>query len=811
LKKLLATAMALVMTASTLASFPVTAFAHECNTCGVSNNTIQEEEVNPYVTGGRIRNTETVALNWDANFTSVDGIEFDPDRPWTEDEYGTIWQDGIPFANMDNVFIFDTPAFQSHRLLNEGRDPVGYQSEQQLDRVDQMIRDYVNRRQIPLEQILANSQVEAPFMIINDELVNVPTDGLVLLDFDMEWVHPQARVAPEWMQPAYLMHDSTLETRGSRLIPGLVVPEYTENHPGGWVFVHEMFLPMDITQLTLNLRPDFTGIDYIPDFDEFLDTWDSIANPFARVAFVEEFPHLEDYFGNIYEHVYYFYDKREGEFVPYSELQVAGVLAEDFISRPTPRLGTATTSLPLSVVPGTDSPEYAWTMRFRQNGNYLQTSMGNTSISLVFTQFRVTYGNGVYLRAFCAHPWRQTPPTTTVNVTGVPPVIGMLGLYPWNLSTPNTAGRSVQGYTYSRVGAAAAAASSTGVTYHVIPGRTPIQSQVDLYWTATGNLVTGHPDRHSELTTFTLDGTESRPGTNITVEGEKGVPISIPVSFPDPSRVYFAWTVVLAEGQPQVNIESNINFAEVNTGGVSDFTFTIPEDFDEDEVILIFRPWHQESLASGLRGEGGTAQDVWTALPWFWWEITILLEPVCDPVTVTSEEAISLAPLFGLSVNIDQDVLDCITDIEPMVGTYEEYGDSFEGNCFDEEEWEFHVQGYLVPMMIALLEGLDAEEKEEEEEEEYENGECTPSEVDLCGDFSCYEFERDDNTDEQDEGSTGLQDEEEFDLRWNNIAFAFAETHMATEGFNNNGPSSPAGSINLTRTSEVFQAMAGNI
>ena len=191
-----------------------------------------------------------------------------------------------------------------------------------------------------------------------------------------------------------------------------------------------------------------------------------------------------------------------------------------------------------------------------------------------------------------------------------------------------------------------------------------------------------------------------------------------------------------------------------------------------------------------------------------------VVEGICDgklTVFMTPEEAIAMAEALGIPLNLEPAVLECISDIDPLVGTWADFGGDFEGDCTS-EEWEDHVLERLLPEMLATLAAVDPDCKDDKPPpppQEPPADDCTPEEVDLCGDYECYEFTRGDNTDEQDEGLTGLQDEEEIELRWNNIAFAFAETHMATSGFNNAGPSTPAPNINLTRTSEVFQAMAG--
>ena len=95
------------------------------------------------------------------------------------------------------------------------------------------------------------------------------------------------------------------------------------------------------------------------------------------------------------------------------------------------------------------------------------------------------------------------------------------------------------------------------------------------------------------------------------------------------------------------------------------------------------------------------------------------------------------------------------------------------------------------------------------------NGDCiTESELEWdylyessCdGPLECDEFEREDHIDD---GIVGKVDYDQTVLRWNNIPFAFAETNMATDGFSNWGPSTPTPYISLSKTREVFQAMAG--
>jgi len=192
------------------------------------------------------------------------------------------------------------------------------------------------------------------------------------------------------------------------------------------------------------------------------------------------------------------------------------------------------------------------------------------------------------------------------------------------------------------------------------------------------------------------------------------------------------------------------------------------------------------------------------------------VEPICgapkQDVTVTSADILALGGGTGLS----QEVLDCITELSITID-WPGYGDQSPFDCTDPEEiplWEEWAFNLGVQLLLAEMQGIDPADKEPPPEEctlpkDPPPGDCTPWDFQICGSHECYDYNRGDNTDEQDQGTTGLQDEESLDLRWNNIAFAFAETHMATSGFNNAGPSTPATTINLTRTSEVFQAMAG--
>ena len=85
------------------------------------------------------------------------------------------------------------------------------------------------------------------------------------------------------------------------------------------------------------------------------------------------------------------------------------------------------------------------------------------------------------------------------------------------------------------------------------------------------------------------------------------------------------------------------------------------------------------------------------------------------------------------------------------------------------------------------------------EDPDKENGDCTDPPFEDREDFAEPPVEV---------GLVG--DPIENPLHWNNLVFAFGETHMATStSFNNFGASSPVTDINLLRTKEVFQALAG--
>jgi len=196
LKKGTAVALALVMASSTIANFPVTALT-------------PEEVTNPYVTGGRIRNTETVPLNWDIAHATceacgvVEPLEFDPNRPWYQDEEGIIWQDGIPFANMDDVFIFDN-VVPLQRRLHDWQDRRITSSDQDLiNMADRLILAYLHNNNMTLEEALAISHVELPFIILNGVAIRMDRRGIAFTEISEASIHPLARENPRMFNPVY--------------------------------------------------------------------------------------------------------------------------------------------------------------------------------------------------------------------------------------------------------------------------------------------------------------------------------------------------------------------------------------------------------------------------------------------------------------------------------------------------------------------------------------------------------------------------------------------------------------------------------
>ncbi|MCL1999253.1 MAG: hypothetical protein FWG65_10855 [Turicibacter sp.] len=165
----------------------------------------------------------------------------------------------------------------------------------------------------------------------------------------------------------------------------------------------------------------------------------------------------------------------------------------------------------------------------------------------------------------------------------------------------------------------------------------------------------------------------------------------------------------------------------------------------------------------------------------------------------------NLATTFNLEeLGLGYELFECVAGVFDFL-TWQDEGSRFENetgrDCTgvgDVEVWEEWVTERIVENLLDLLDEAECEPPPDE---------CTPTERELCGEWYCDEFRRGDHEDDE---YIGQLEAETIELRWNNIPFAFAETHMATGGFNNLGQSAPQTAINLTRTNEVFQAMAGN-
>ena len=166
LKRALTCAVALAITVPTLIGFSFAAPGQECETCGVAQ----------YGNSG----IETMPLGLESL------VDFDPNRPWTQDEDGTIWQDGIPFANMDDVFVFDSieplqrsmPDWQDRRITSS--DPG------LINMADHLILAYLRNNSMTLEEALAISHAELPFIILNGEAIRTDARGVAYTEISEE-------------------------------------------------------------------------------------------------------------------------------------------------------------------------------------------------------------------------------------------------------------------------------------------------------------------------------------------------------------------------------------------------------------------------------------------------------------------------------------------------------------------------------------------------------------------------------------------------------------------------------------------------
>jgi hypothetical protein len=185
------------------------------------------------------------------------------------------------------------------------------------------------------------------------------------------------------------------------------------------------------------------------------------------------------------------------------------------------------------------------------------------------------------------------------------------------------------------------------------------------------------------------------------------------------------------------------------------------------------------------------------------------IDPIKLPFIVTAADALASVGGPGGS-GLSQVVLDCVTDMSVTID-WATHGALSPFNCTSPAEvsqWENWARNRGAQELLEQMRAIDPAKKAVNPPPTPLG--CTPSSYDIPGHHYTNNVNRGGDHREA-EAPTGLRQSESVELRWNNLAFAFGETHMATSGFNNEGPSTPASTINLTRTSEVFQAMAGNI
>jgi len=680
LKKGTAIALALVMATSTIANFPVTAHT-------------TEEVANPYVTGGRIRNTETVPLNWDLAHATceacgvVEQLEFDPNRPWYQDDEGTIWQDGIPFANMDDVFIFDN-VVPLQRRLHDWQDRRITSSDQDLiNMADRLILAYLHNNNLTLEEALAISHVELPFIILNGEAIRMDRRGIAFTEISDISIHPLARENPRMFNPVYQPDFERTSTVRSNLTDGIVVPIYHSHHPGGYVFAHEFARINEFGETHLKVR---RVVSEDTPASELALMWIYDADPRTRITFIENYPEQFRIF-NTWEVMSSFavWDFETMEFLPMS------AATSNYITPLSSAAGGIWHTQFSSITPHpVGSPDDQWFVWF--------SARGDGDYRVWFSDFTVMIGD-VMLFAYCGNPWQATP--SSMQPGQCPEAQGLTGQWPWRADEPvHSSVLGTRRHARIATGGRGTAVSDVQAEY-----RYPMGDDVfERYWDGGAAIVVANSGDHfSNLSTMGMGGAGPNPaGGEVTVIAERGVPFTLDIAHAfgensaEPGRGSLgAFLIADTSWFSASSFMPNTRFA---IAYYDSWTFTVSNAVDEEYIVVYFTPVWAESLAGGWRAQSGNHQDIWFALPWFEWRIIIELEE-CPPITISPEEAIALAPLFGLSVNLDPSVLDCITDIEPLVGTWEDYGASFDLSCIYEEEWEFHVQGYLVPQMISML------------------------------------------------------------------------------------------------------------
>jgi len=923
-KKFLAVALALVMAASTLAGFPAAVFA--CDGCGVSQNQTPpaSTENNPHVTGGRVRNTETIPLNWDLEegvsggrvATTNDGNtygaepkpEFDPNRHWTQDEDGTIWQDGIPFANMDNIFVFDTlaqpqerpPDWQDKRITSSDPDLIA--------NADRLITAYLQENNMTMEEALAISHAELPFLILNGEVVRTDKRGIAFTEISEESIHPLAQENPRMFNPVYEPDYTKVSVVRSNLANNIVVPIYHNEHPGGYIFAHEFSLINEIGETYLKIRRQIS--EDTPRLELDLQ-WIYDMDPRTRITMIENHPEVFRKF-NTWEVMSSFavWCFEEMEFLPMS---VATENSIPPLSYPAAAFDQRDAVRGAISIPPGQARDTTWYVHFSGGGLTRSDIWDNWGVW--FSEFTVVVG-GIVIYGYCGNPWQATPQATNPDRDKY--AQGLTGRWPWSGDVPihNSGPDTHRG---ARIAAGAMGAHLSGVT--AAPRNNLPQGTFDSYWVAAIPIVqAAAEDPHSNLSTIGLGEYEpNAAGGSITIEAERGVEVTIPITHAfgrpvpnDHGEVggslgahfianpdwFSSFSISTSSSSSPLDI-LNKRFA---LAYVNYFTFTIAENVEEDSITFYLTQSWTDDLAGGWRANNRTHQDIWFALPRFRWRITVQLPPRLNPVfdctfvgarddeilqvwkwnrpdwwtsshdTViewneyveNALEGRNLADLNGpereeiakvVSLQLwerwaDRGMMNmffhpdygalpggpengldevlpiveyyCIRGPKPPVEVtlpffncteadelsiiilWDDYEEQAPFECTLEEVplWEAWARALGMSILQEQLAALDIDE----------DCFCVPTPDGMCDHHWCYEFNRGDNTDEQDEGQVGLQDYEEIQLRWNNIAFAFGETHMTTEGFNNNGFSvgaQNASTINLTRTTEVFQAMSG--
>ena len=391
-----------------------------------------------------------------------------------------------------------------------------------------------------------------------------------------------------------------------------------------------------------------------------------------------------------------------------------------------------------------------------------------------FGQYSAIF-NDVSIQLFCIHPWRPGP--TAAQRGSVQPggdAEFIRNGWPWNIYAGFAEEDSADTIARTRLMAAIRGAEMMGLSWEWD------HQNMGYYDSAAANMATELAGGGGEFRAsyhIHIDGEHTSTFTRELGPGEDRIDFTITGPSSRPSGITdfnpVEIEIIYGEGQFTTNIPTGR--AMSNPGDV----FIERTDPSLTRAEIRIRSVFYGNGGSFMVSGGDVNQDLVAWLPEFEYTIVIYFEPP-DPEYCPDE-------YVDLAVQISEQNRAAAIAASPVgQATFAGLGSSLHPDFPD-----------YVPCQPRLYEPVP----------EPPTGDCTPRMEEACGFWDCYEFERGDY--EEEEGDTGLQFEESTDLRWNNIAFAFAETHMATSGFNNDGPSSPAASINLTRTSEVFQSMAG--